>query len=142
MNQESTFWISPEGEFFRVREGCHEEWAAENICAEKIDGFCSLYPFWDKEDSGDSELYRGAIFQAAWDAGWTDAHFDPKKRILYLRCPDAGTLPSRSKLDTLAVQNGWALATDWWTIDSAPFFDARSAEYLEDAEAGAFTEVR
>ena len=129
LKQESSFWISPKGEFFRVRDGCHEEWAAENICPEKMCGFRGFYPLWEKEDSGDSEDYRGAIFQAAWDAGWTDAHFDPKERILYLRNPDGATLPSRSELDRLAVQNGWALATDWWRIDPAPFFDARSAEY-------------
>jgi len=128
MNQESSFWISPEGEFSRVREGCHEEWAAENICPEKMGGFRESYPFWEKEDSGDSENYRGAIFQAAWDAGWTDANFDPTERILYLRNPAGATLPLRSVLDELAVQNGWALAMDWWKIDYPPFFDARPAE--------------
>jgi len=132
MNQESSFWISPEGEFFRVREGLHQEWAAENICAEKIDGFRISFPFWDEEDSGDSADLRGAIFQAAWDAGWTDAHFDPNERILYLRNPDAGRLPSRLALDQLAIQNGWALATDWWSNHSVPFFDARTAEYSRD----------
>jgi hypothetical protein len=129
MNQESTFWISPEGELFRVREGCHEEWAAENICPEKLGEFCTSYPFWEEEDSADSQDYRGAVFQAAWEAGWTDANFDPTERILYLRNPNAATLPSRPRFDELAVQNGWALATDWWKLDSLPFFDARPPEY-------------
>jgi hypothetical protein len=125
MYQESLFWISPQGEFFRIREGAHEEWAAENICPQNLPEFQISYPFWEKEDSGDSENYRGAIFKAAWDAGWTDAHFDPTRRILYLRNPDSATLPSRPVLENIAAQNGWALATDWWSINSPPFFDAR-----------------
>jgi hypothetical protein len=80
----------------------------------------------------DSENYRGAIMQAAWDADWTDANFDPKERTLYLRNPDGAKLPSRSALDELAVQNGWALATDWWKVDSEPFFDARPPEHEQN----------
>jgi hypothetical protein len=37
-------------------------------------------------------------------------------------------LPSRSELERLASQNGWALATDWWRNHPVPFFDARPAE--------------
>lgn len=130
MKSGSNFWISPGGTFYRVPESEHEEWAAENICPDVHDELTAKFPHWSIEDSGDAEGYRGEIFQSAWDAGWTDAHFDGGSRVLFLRNPNASKLPSRSALEQKAVVNGWALATDWWKAGAAlkPFFDARPAD--------------
>lgn len=122
------FWISPEGQFHKVGDGEHEEFAADEICPTAAEKAREDYPKWEVEDTGDQEEYRGAVFSGAYELGWADAHVDRGNQTLWIRNRELRELPRTAQevLKDFAVERGLAIGSDWWKGREAKMaFDAR-----------------